>query len=226
MSVLVQGFGPFGGFNANPSELLVRELAGRDDPDLVTAVLPVSLRQVADEIPRLMDKHRPRAWVGVGLAAGSTALSAEAVAVNLADWPEADADDDGLAVARVPVAPSGPAAHLTTLPVERILSSWRAAGIPGYLSHTAGSYLCNLSFYVAAQAASDLGLECMVGFIHVPLLPELVSTPERQPSMHMTSQVAGLDLVIAACRDAGERAEGGAGGAAAPLGGIYLGRTA
>jgi pyroglutamyl-peptidase len=227
MSVLVQGFGPFGGFTANPSELLVQELAGREDPDLVTAVLPVSLRQVTDEIPRLMEKHRPRAWVGVGLAAGRTALSAEAVAVNLADWPESDADYDGLAVARVPVAPSGPAAHLTTLPVERILSSWREAGIPGYLSHTAGSYLCNLSFYAAAQAASDLGLECMVGFIHVPLLPELVSAPERQPSMHMNLQLAGLDLVVAACRDAdeaaGERAEGAA---EAPLGGIYLGRTA
>ena len=67
----------------------------------------------------------------------------------------------------------------------------------------------------------------MVGFIHVPLLPELVSAPERQPSMHMTLQLAGLDLVVAACRDAdeaaGERAEGAA---EAPLGGIYLGRTA
>jgi pyroglutamyl-peptidase len=213
MSALVQGFGPFGGFEANPSELLVRELADRADPDLVTRVLPVSLRQVTDEIPRLMAEHRPRAWIGVGLAAGRTALSVEAVAVNLADWPESDADYDGVSVTRVPVAPSGPAAHLTTLPVERILSSWRAAGIPGYLSCTAGSYLCNLSFYVAAQAASDLGLECMVGFIHVPLLPELVKTPERQPSMHMTLQVAGLDLVLAACKDAGE-------------GGLYLGRTA
>jgi pyroglutamyl-peptidase len=216
VSTLVQGFGPFGGLDVNPSELLVRDLAGRDDPELVTEVLPVSLRQVTDEIPRLMAKHRPRAWVGVGLAAGRTALSVEAVAVNLADWPEADADYDGLAADRVPVVASGPAAHLTTLPVERILSSWREAGIPGYLSRTAGSYLCNLSFYVAAQAASDLGLDCMVGFIHVPLLPELVSAPERQPSMHMTLQVAGLDLVIAACQSAGGHAEGG----------LYLGRTA
>jgi len=213
MSVLVQGFWPFGGLDVNPSELLVRELAGREDPDLLTEVLPVSRRRVTEEIPRLMAEHRPRAWVGVGLAAGRTALSVEAVAVNLADWPEADADHDGVAVARVPVLYDGPAAHLTTLPVERILSSWRTAGIPGYLSRTAGSYLCNLSFYVAAQAAKDLGLGCMVGFIHVPLLPELVSAPEKQPSMHLALQLAGLDLVIAACKDAGE-------------GGLYLGRTA
>jgi len=213
MVTLVQGFGPFGGLTANPSELLVRDLAQRHDPETVTAVLPVSLREVTEAVPRLMARHRPSVWLGVGLAAGRTALSVETVAVNLADWPESAADRDGVSVSRAPVVPSGPAAHLTTLPVERILSSWRTAGIPGYRSATAGSYLCNLSFYAAAQAASDLGLDCMVGFVHVPLLPEQVSEPERQPSMHMALQVAGLDLAIAACREAGAC-------------GIYLGRTA
>jgi len=116
-------------------------------------------------------------------------------------------------VARLPVSPDGPAAHLTTLPVQQVLTSWQDAGIPGYLSQTAGSYLCNYSFYTAAQAASDLGLACMVGFLHVPLLPELVNAPQQQPSMHMTLQAAGLDLVLAACRNAAS-------------GGIYLGRTA
>jgi pyrrolidone-carboxylate peptidase len=53
----------------------------------------------------------------------------------------------------------------------------------------------------------------MVGFLHVPLLPELVTAPEQRPSMHMAQQAAGLDHVIAACRAAG-------------AGGIYLGRTA
>lgn len=213
MLTLVQGFGPFGGMATNPSELLVRALAERGDPDVSTAVLTVSMREVAEAVPRLMAEHRPDVWLGVGLAAGRTALSLEAVAVNLADWPAEAADSDGVAVARVPAVKSGPAAHLTTLPAERILGSWREAGIPGYLSLTAGSYLCNFSFYLAAQAASDLGLDCKVGFLHVPLLPEQVTAPDRQPSMQMVLQAAGLDRAIEACRDAGE-------------GGIYLGRTA
>jgi pyroglutamyl-peptidase len=213
MFAVVQGFGPFGGFPANPSELLVRSLAERAKPDITTEVLPVSVSRAAADVPRLMAEHRPQVWLGVGLAAGRTALAIEAVAVNLADWPQDAADDDGVAVTRVPVSADGPAAHLTTLPVHEILTSWQDAGIPGYLSQTAGSYLCNYSFYAAAQAASELGLECMVGFLHVPLLPELVNAPERQPSMHMTLQAAGLDLVLEACRDAAS-------------GGIYLGRTA
>jgi pyroglutamyl-peptidase len=209
---VVQGFGPFGGFDPNPSELLVRSLAERCDSDIRTEVLSVSLDRVATEVPKLMEESRPRVWLGVGLAAGRTALALEAVAVNLADWPESAADADGVSIARVPVASGGPAAHLTTLPAESILTAWREAGIPGYLSQTAGSYLCNLSFYAAAEAARQLGLSCMVGFLHVPLLPELVTQPQQQASMSMALQSAGLDLVLEACRSA-------------EAGGIYLGSS-
>jgi pyroglutamyl-peptidase len=214
MRAVVQGFGPFGDFAVNPSELLVRSLAERGDDDVVTEVLPVSMQQVAEAVPKLMNQHRPDLWLGVGLAAGRTALSIEAVAVNLANWSQAHADADGVSVSRQPVTDGGPAAYLTTLPAEQILNAWRDAGIPGYLSQSAGSYLCNLSFYCAARAARELGIDCRVGFLHVPLLPELVTEPERQPSMSMTLQAAGLDLVLAA-------GQNGAG-----QDGLYLGRTA
>jgi pyroglutamyl-peptidase len=211
MFAVIQGFGPFGGLDVNPAELLVRSLAERCGPDIHTEVLPVSLDRVAAAVPKLMAEHRPRVWLGVGLASGRTALSIEAVAVNLADWPDSAADSDGVSVARLPVAADGPAAHLTTLPAEAILTAWRDAGIPGYLSQTAGSYLCNFSFYAAALAASEMGLPCMVGFLHVPLLPELVTEPAMQPSMAMALQSAGLDCAIEACR-------------AASSGGVYLPR--
>ncbi|HVT67171.1 MAG TPA: hypothetical protein VHF26_05440 [Trebonia sp.] len=86
MFAVVQGFGPFGGFDPNPSELLVRSLAERCGPDVRTEVLPVSLDRVRTEVPKLMDECRPQVWLGVGLAGGRTALALEAVAVNLADW--------------------------------------------------------------------------------------------------------------------------------------------
>jgi pyroglutamyl-peptidase len=212
MFAVVQGFGPFGDFAVNPSELLVRGLASRSQPDVVTEVLPVALEGTAAEIPKLIEQHRPQVYLGVGLAAGRTALAVEAVAVNLADWPADEADADGVTVTRIPVADGGPAAHLTTLPVASILQAWREAGIPGYLSQPAGSYLCNFSFYTAAEAARRLGLSCMVGFLHVPLLPELVTEPQRQPSMSMALQSAGLDHVIEACRTV-------------DAGGIYLGSS-
>ena len=70
MRVVVQGFGPFGDFAVNPSELLVRLLAERGDPDVIAEVLPVSRERVASAVPELMKTHRPGLWLGVGLAAG------------------------------------------------------------------------------------------------------------------------------------------------------------
>jgi pyroglutamyl-peptidase len=212
--VFVHGFGPFGDFAVNPSELLVRSLGERSDCDVVTEVLPVSRDRVAVAVRDLMSRYRPDVWLGVGLAAGRTALSLEAVAVNLMHWSDRHADVDGESVPRQPVAADGPAAYLSTLPVEAILRAWQDRGIPGYLSQSAGSYLCNMSFYLAAKNARELGVAPVLGFLHVPLLPELVEQPERQPSMAMSLQTAGLDCVIEACRTAADEA------------GIYLRSTA
>ena len=96
--------------------------------------------------------------------------------------------------------------------MERILGAWQEAGIPGYLSQSAGSYLCNFSFYCAAQATADQGLACRVGFLHLPLLPELVTDPEEQPSMARSLQEEGLDVVLdvtAAARDGPVSTSGG-----------------
>ena len=77
------------------------------------------------------------------------------------------------------------------LPAAAVVDAWRAEGIPGYLSDTAGRYLCNESFYLACATADRLGLNTVVGFIHVPLLPDQVTRPESQPSM-------GFDLLLRA----------------------------
>jgi pyroglutamyl-peptidase len=202
--IVVQGFGPFGTHSVNPSELLVRKLAEQSHADLVTEVLPTSMDRVRTTVPELVERHQPSVWIGVGLAAGRTALSIEAVAVNLAEWGDDDADADGASAQRQPIFPGGPAAHPTTLPVQEILDAWKQDGIPGYLSLSAGSYLCNWSMYCAAHAASELGLDCRVGFLHLPQLPELVTDPAEEPSMAMALQARGLELVIEATKLAGD----------------------
>ena len=205
MTTVVQGFGPFGQFARNPSQELVEALASRvgsegaaGGEDVVAVVLPVERAVVAREVPALVAAHRPSVWIGVGLAVGRPSISVEAVAVNLARWSEPDGG--GAIAEREPVVDGGADAYLTGFPVDEILASWQAAGIPGYLSESAGSYLCNMSFYLAARAADELALSTAVGFVHVPLLPEQVTDPARQPSMARDLQARGLDSVVEATR--------------------------
>jgi pyroglutamyl-peptidase len=202
MRILVQGFGPFGRFPTNPSELLVRALAARASDGLHTEVLETTAARVAEAVPALMAEHRPEVWLGVGLAAGRPSLSIEAVAVNLGCWETDDPENDSEQWPRRPVSGDGPAAYLTSLPVQEILGAWREAGIPGYLSNSAGTYLCNMSFYLATQAAERLGTGCLVGFLHVPQLPGEVTQPASEPSMSFALQQAGLDTVLDVCRAA------------------------
>jgi pyroglutamyl-peptidase len=201
VSIVVQGFGPFAGRPDNPSRRLVGALAARH-PELHCEVIDTSVRVASGAVPELVRRHRPEIWIGVGLAAGRTALGMEAVAVNLADWGSVAADVEGVSVVRQPIAPGGPDAYLTTLPVTDVLAAWRALGVPGFLSLSAGSYLCNLSFYLAAHVAAAQGLECRVGFIHVPLTPDLVADPSREPSMAFDDALAGLEAALEACRRA------------------------
>jgi pyroglutamyl-peptidase len=211
MKILVQGFGPFSHFAVNPSELLVHALRDRQPvrDDLRAEVLQTTAANVAGAVPALMEDFRPDVWIGVGLAAGRPALSVEAVAVNIGAWETGDPEPGRDPEAghepwpRRPVKADGPAAYLTTLPTEEILGAWRDAEIPGYLSDTAGTYLCNMSFYLAAQAAERLGTGCLVGFVHVPLLPAQVTKPASEPSMSFALQQAGLDVVLDTCRASG-----------------------
>lgn len=206
MTTLVQGFTPFGGLPRNPSQELVEALAARGRaggaPDrrgaLVTAVVPTSYAAVSEAVPALMAEHRPDTWIGVGLAAGRPSLSIESVAVNMMGSIQADVE--GTVVERAPVRDDGPAAYFSTLPLERIVAAWHEAGIPGFVSQSAGSYLCNMSFYLAAHTAERLGIDCRVGFLHVPMLPEQVIEPHQQPSMAWSLQVQGLDTVLDAAR--------------------------
>ncbi len=201
MTVVIQGFGPFGTHTENPSRQLVHALAERR-PELVCEVIDTSLRAASAAVPALVDRHRPDLWLGIGLAAGRAALGVEAVALNLADWSAQTADVDGVSSVRQPIAVGGPDAYLTTLPVTEILAGWRTAGLPGFLSLSAGSYLCNYCFYLASHAAAQADLSCRVGFIHVPLTPELVADPAHEPSMAFADLVAGLEAALDACERA------------------------
>lgn len=203
MLTLVQGFTPFASFTSNPSQELVERLGERvragqapGGGRIVTTVLPTSYADVADAIPALVAEHHPDVWVGVGLAPGRPSLSVEAVAVNRIGSPEPDVD--GVVVDAAPVRLGGPAAYLSTLPLEPIVAAWRSAGVPGYVSTTTGTYLCNMSFYLAAHSAARLGLACRVGFLHLPLLPEQVTDAQAQPSMARSLQETGLDALLEA----------------------------
>ena len=145
--VLLTGFEPFGDYRVNPSELLVRSLEGKTvgGRAIAVRVLPSETRTLRDRIEAALIEEQPEVVIGFGLAAGRPGLALERVAINVLDFDIPDAV--GTMRKNDSIARGGPDARLASLPLEAIVTSWRAAGVPGYVSNTAGTFLCNQWLY-------------------------------------------------------------------------------
>ncbi|GGB95329.1 pyroglutamyl-peptidase I [Cellulomonas carbonis] len=170
--VLVTGFEPFDGRAANASWEAVTCLAEGWDgaAELAVVRLPVSFVRAPRALGAALDEHRPDVVVCVGEAVGRAAVGLERVAVNVVDARIPDAD--GAAPVDVPVVGDGPVAYLSTLPLKRALVEIARDGTPVEVSRTAGTYVCNATFYALMHATRATGTRA--GFVHVPGSPDQV----------------------------------------------------
>jgi pyroglutamyl-peptidase len=195
--LLVTGFEPFGPHADNPSQDVAKAVDGRVVGATVVrgAVLPVHHTQAVAALATLLADVRPFAILHLGLAAGRARLALERVAVNVMDYDLPDAE--GYCARGEPCVPGGPAAHFSTLPLADILSAVLAAGIPAYLSNTAGTYLCNQTLYWSLHKASRHRPRPRVGFMHLPLLPAMVAASGADaPSMEFGLMLRAVEAAL------------------------------
>jgi pyroglutamyl-peptidase len=210
-SLLVTGFEPFDKHILNPSGRIAQQLDGEmlAGRRVAGVVLPVTRDGGPRALSEAIERQRPEIVLCLGLAEGRAVLSAERVAINVLDYPVAD--NAGEQPVDAPVIPGGPAAYFATLPVKAILSAWREAGVPGAVSNTAGTFLCNQIMYAALHLGATLGFRA--GFIHTPFLPEQAAaarTPTASMSLEVMVQGVRLALETSLTRQADLRVEAGA----------------
>ena len=198
--ILITGFEPFGGETINPSWEAVRLL-----PDTIGGYalrklrLPVSFTSAIRELEKSMHENPPAAIVCIGQAGGRTAVTPERIGINLMD--ARIPDNDGFSPVEAPIAPDGPDAYFSTLPVTAIVQAMREANVPAQASLSAGTYVCNSLLYGTLHFLSQNGLKIPAGFIHVPFLPQQVLA-KPQPSLTLeqlqTALTAAIETIAAA----------------------------
>jgi pyroglutamyl-peptidase len=197
MIVLVTGFDPFTPHKVNPTEELARGLDGSRvaEARVHAAVLPVHHADAASRVRALLETVRPDAVLHLGLAAGRARIAVERVAVNVMDY--AVPDNAGCEKRDEPCVPTGPAAYFSTLPVRAIVTHLVAAGIPAYVSDTAGTYLCNQTLYTTLHSVAALPRPPRVGFIHMPALPAMIAAAGLdQPSMDLPLMRRAVEIAL------------------------------
>lgn len=167
--LLITGFDPFDGNNANPSWLAVEQLPDNiGDFELCKLQIPTVFGKATETVLRKARDFQPDLILCVGLAGGRDAVTPERIAVNIRD--ARIADNEGMHYTGERIAADGPAAYFSTVPVEKMAQAIRDVHIPATVSNTAGTFVCNDTLYSLLQHYA--GSNTKVGFIHVPNTPE------------------------------------------------------
>ena len=197
MNILLTAFDPFGGETINPAlealSILPEEVGGHR---LHKLAVPTLFGGAAELALAAMDRLRPEAVICLGQAGGRKNISVERVAVNLMD--ARITDNAGYRPVDQPVVPGGPAAYFSTLPVKAMAQAIRDAGLPGEVSYTAGTFVCNSLLYSVLHHAALHLPETRCAFIHVPYLPEQTGGKAEVFALPLADMVRGLTAAISA----------------------------
>ncbi len=194
--LILAGFEPFRGERINPSW----EIARRLDAEVIGGLrikslrVPVGCARAARRIAGAIARHRPRAVIGLGEAAGRPAISLERIAINLADERGALArsGDPGF----TPVVRGGPDAYFSRLPLRAIIRELDRKDIPASVSLTAGAYACNALMYAALHSLRRRpGVPA--GFIHLPYEARQARRHRNLPSIALATMENAVRIAIA-----------------------------
>ena len=195
-TLLLTGFEPFGGEKTNPSLAAVKSLDGYVVGDIsVKAVeLPVAWHRVAPLLEEALLLHAPSFVIAVGQAGGRAKIALERVGINICYGK----DNYEVTRSGEPVVLDGVDGYFSSLPIESLALAINKAGVPAYVSNSAGTYLCNFALYTIEHLIRAGRLPIASCFIHIPYLPAQVADKSEQllPSMSLDTIVTGLRTAI------------------------------
>jgi len=186
--LLITGFDSFGGGTTNPSWEAVKSLPDTvGDFVLCKLQIPTVFGKAAQMVLEKAAEVQPDVILCVGLAGGRDAVTPERIAVNIRD--ARIPDNAGNQPQGEFVVSDGPAAYFATVPVVAMTQAIRDVGIPGAVSNTAGTFVCNDVLYSLLHRYHGTEVRC--GFIHVPYLPE-----QGSPSLTLERTVLALTAAV------------------------------
>jgi pyroglutamyl-peptidase len=200
MKILVSGFMPFGGSAINPTEDLVKAIAGETfaGAELKTVLLPVNYDECVEEIIKEIKAFGPDVVISCGLFEGRTAVTPERIAINVKDVP-ADypvPDNKGNKPSNVPINPDGPDGLFTLLPVSKMVNRMVEQGIPANISNTAGTFICNNTMYGVLDYIQKNNLSITAGFIHFPASTAMALDKPTLPTLSYEMMLQALRIGI------------------------------
>lgn len=190
--VLVTGFGPFGGHEVNPAQIIAENLSGQmiNGATIVGIIVPVNYTTSVEVVTQAIEDYNPVLVVSLGLAAGYPRIFIEKVGLNLRRFGNHSCK--WLNFRRLD--PNGPWFRISPFPTYSIVKNIRRAGIPAQSSLYAGIYQCNALLYGVLGYIKENDLQIKSGFIHVPLL-----SSQDPNGMELEKMLEATKIAIQVC---------------------------
>ncbi|MGG7177298.1 pyroglutamyl-peptidase I [Clostridium paraputrificum] len=197
MKVLITGFDPFGGESINPALEAVKKLPENIvGAQIIKLEIPTVFGKSLEKIEEGILRHKPDIVISVGQAGGRFGVTPERVAINIDD--ARIKDNEGNQPIDIPVFEDGENAYFTNLPIKAMVKEMHEGGIPGAVSNSAGTFVCNHVMYGVLYLIDKKYPNIKGGFIHVPYTPAQVITKANMPAMSIDDIAKGLELCIKA----------------------------
>lgn len=194
MKILLTGFEPFGKEKTNPSWEVAKNI--RDNimgAEICKLKLPVVFKKASEIIEAELKREKYDCVLSLGQAGQRPSISIEYMGINLRHGSVADNESNCPKFEKI--SEEGPDGIISNLPVENILKAWEENEIPGYLSFSAGTYVCNDVMYSTSLMGRYLGLTS--GFIHLPYTKDqALSMPKTRPFMEIKTMEKAVELAI------------------------------
>lgn len=167
-TLLVTGFGPFPGWERNPTPAMVKAVAALRLPGvrIVGHVFNTVYAEVERELPALIACHKPDAVLLFGLAGRTGHVRIEKHAHNVTTRRVPDAS--GAFHLSADIRTDAPWRLPTGFACGPLAARLRRIGLDARPSPSAGEYLCNFSYWLALEAVAQGGTKRAL-FVHVPL---------------------------------------------------------
>ena len=170
-NLLITGFDPFAHYQINPCWEVVKALPEQlGDFRLTKLLLPNIFGLAGRMLLERAEELQPDIILLTGMDSGSTHVHVDTVAVNIRD--ALVEDNLGRKPWNEPVIAGGPDAYMATIPAHEIVRKLQKEHCHVHLGYATGGYVCNDIFYLACHHYA--GTSTKVGFVHVPLGPEMV----------------------------------------------------
>ncbi len=193
--IILTGFEPFGGSNANPSILACQSLVKKtiEGYEIEAIEIPLRFSEIKQIIESILIKEKPEIVICTGQSPRPV-ISLERIAINIASLEKVAYSCSAKPLDEI-LEINGREGYFSTLPIRKIKDCLEENKIPCEISNSAGTFGCNQIFYHLMHFINNNKINIPAGFIHVPSLPEQV-IGKNFPSMTLELIIQSLEIAI------------------------------